>query len=119
VHSLAARAQSSMASEDKSDPEVHTLLRSGSELSLSSSSGLLAETTRVDVSSNIGSPGQRPTASLSAAGSKHAPQGTEFLVLVANRLHFSRCYVYFYLFMFILNTFAIVWVRSAAVASSV
>ncbi len=41
------------------------------------------------------------------------PQGAEFLVLVANRVHFSQCYVYFYLFMFILNTCAIVWVRAS------
>ncbi len=50
--------------------------------------------------------------------SKHIPQGTEFLVLVANRVHFSQCYVYFYLFMFILNTFAIVWVSLKVGGSS-
>ncbi len=54
---------------------------------------------------------------LGAETNRLVPQGAEFLVLVANRVHFSQCYVYFYLFMFILNTFAIVWVRERACAS--
>ena len=63
-------------------------------------------------SSTIPSPLGSVTSPASNGSSKHLPKGTEFLVLVANRLHFSQCYVFFYLFMFILNTFAIVWVRT-------
>ena len=84
---------------------------SESEMSLGSSGALLGDNSpTTPTPGGIGVMPKIPTLVPTVAANSLMPQGTEFLVLVANRVHFSQCYIYFYLFMFILNTFAIVWV---------